>query len=181
MPKVSCWCSPSTGAQPGSQNHEDRLAVAQARLNEWHQPTPISRPISIQGVSASPQFVTSTFSRNRDSMSPSVPPCRSVSCRCENLSISASLRLLSVLNVFHIRLCKSPHHRLQEMAHDSARKACRIATSYCRPSSMLTTFVSLPRGLRLRILQSTDLATPWKGNRNAVQRHMDGRALVPDR
>lgn len=47
---------------------------------------------------------------------------------------TASLRLLSLLKAFHIRLCKSPHHRLQEMAHYAARKARRLAAPYCRPS-----------------------------------------------
>jgi hypothetical protein len=77
------------------------------------------------------------------------------------LSVVAPLRGLPQLKDCSIRLGKTPDSRLQQVAHDFVLQACGIAAPpyYSKPSA-LTTLTSLPRELRLRILEYTDLIVP---------------------
>ncbi len=70
------------------------------------------------------------------------------------------LRLIPQLRDFHIRLCNTIDPRLQRVAQDAVSQVLRIpAAPYSRPPTR-TTLTSLPRELRLRILEYTDLITP---------------------
>ncbi|KAK3934801.1 hypothetical protein QBC46DRAFT_425562 [Diplogelasinospora grovesii] len=76
----------------------------------------------------------------------------------------APLLLLPRLRNCHVRLCKTPDARLQQLAQDVVLQTRRIAAPHLQPPSTRarTTFASLPRELRLRILEYTDLITPNK-------------------
>lgn len=81
----------------------------------------------------------------------------------------APLVNLSPLRGCHIRLCKTPHHELEQIARKSVFQAraiadpeepvCTLRNAAAGSGSML---MSLPRELRFRILEYTDLITPWK-------------------
>ncbi|KAL2144908.1 hypothetical protein VTI28DRAFT_8369 [Corynascus sepedonium] len=75
--------------------------------------------------------------------------------------VVAPLSSLPELKDCHVRLCKSPDVELARIARNAALQACR------RPepspsSSGGSRLLSLPRELRLHILEYTDLVTPWK-------------------
>ena len=72
----------------------------------------------------------------------------------------APLRFLPALKDCHIRLCKRPDAQLQQVAHEAVLQARRILTPYTKPRSTATKLITLPRELRLRILEFTDLITP---------------------
>ncbi len=76
-------------------------------------------------------------------------------------SAVAPIRLLppSHLRECHIRLAKTPDSRLQQVARDTVLHACGIPTPSSKPSNA-TTLTTLPRELRIRILEHTDLVTP---------------------
>ncbi|KAK4244128.1 hypothetical protein C7999DRAFT_35516 [Corynascus novoguineensis] len=77
----------------------------------------------------------------------------------------APLILFPRLRNCQVRLSKAPSHPLQQMAQEAALKACgratpvRLNSANLKLSSPLT---SLPPELRIRILEYTDLITPWK-------------------
>ncbi|KAH6626533.1 hypothetical protein B0J18DRAFT_449287 [Chaetomium sp. MPI-SDFR-AT-0129] len=73
-----------------------------------------------------------------------------------------SLSVLPVLKSCDIRLSKEPDARLSRMAHDTSVQLCGIRRPYLTPTVGRTTFVTLPRELRLRILEYTNLITPSK-------------------
>ncbi|KAH6623368.1 hypothetical protein F5144DRAFT_595550 [Chaetomium tenue] len=78
-------------------------------------------------------------------------------------SVVAPIRLLppSHLKECRVRLAKTLDGRLQQLAEDTVSYACGITTmSLEPPSSMATTLATLPRELRIRILEYTDLVTP---------------------
>ncbi len=84
-------------------------------------------------------------------------------------SILAPLRRLprSYLKQCRIRLSDTPDHEFQKLAQDTASHACGLPTPDSQPSkktsdAVTTTLMSLPRELRLRILEYTDLVTPRK-------------------
>jgi len=133
---------------PDSRTDGDRLAAAQAMLDEWH---------------STAAYLSSHIRPGRLSFSLvcDVDPQQEQGVELAKRA-TVSLHLLPLLETCQIRLCKTPHYGLQEVAHDAARKVCRLAAPYYRPSPTLTTFVTLPRELRLRILEYTDLITPWK-------------------
>ncbi|KAK4152637.1 hypothetical protein C8A00DRAFT_44336 [Chaetomidium leptoderma] len=79
--------------------------------------------------------------------------------------VTAPLRLTPQLRDCQIRLCKIPDPRLQQTARDGVLQACRIAPPpYDSPKpltgTLWATLTSLPRELRLRILEYTDLIVP---------------------
>ncbi|KAK4154074.1 hypothetical protein C8A00DRAFT_43123 [Chaetomidium leptoderma] len=78
-------------------------------------------------------------------------------------SAVAPIRLLppSHLRECHIRLAKTADSQLQEVARDTVLQACGIATVPSKPSNTVT-LTTLPRELRIRILEYTDLVTPAK-------------------
>lgn len=72
------------------------------------------------------------------------------------------LRRIPQLRACHVRLCKTPDPRLQQVAQDAVSRALRIPTApYSNPSTR-TTLATLPAELRLRILEYTDLIVPTK-------------------
>lgn len=81
----------------------------------------------------------------------------------------ASVINLSPLRGCHIRLCRTPNHELENVARnsvfraraiaDQAEPVCTLRNAAAGSGSML---MSLPRELRFRILEYTDLITPWK-------------------
>ena len=80
--------------------------------------------------------------------------------------ITAPLYILPQLRDCRIRLCKIPDAPLQQIARDGVLQACRIAPPpyYSPKPSTRTqaTLVGLPRELRLRILEYTDLIAPGR-------------------
>jgi hypothetical protein len=72
----------------------------------------------------------------------------------------APLSLLPELRDCDLRLCKSPSPELTRIARNAALQACRRPEP--PPSSSSLRLLSLPRELRLRILEYTDLVTPWR-------------------
>ncbi len=76
------------------------------------------------------------------------------------------LRLLPRLKDCHIRLSKTPDAPLQQIAWDGALQACRVAPPpyrFPKPSARAqATLTGLPRELRLRILEYTDLIAPGR-------------------
>ncbi len=85
-------------------------------------------------------------------------------------SVLAPVHLLppSHLREFNIRLAKTRDDRLQQLAQEAASHACgittpssRILTTSMKPASSAgATLATLPRELRVRILEYTDLVTP---------------------
>lgn len=85
---------------------------------------------------------------------------------------AASLAMVPLMNLSplrgcHIRLCRRPHHELQEIARTSVFRACSLAipeeiTSAIKDATTGSMLMSLPRELRFRILEYTDLITPWQ-------------------
>ena len=69
------------------------------------------------------------------------------------------LRLLPVLKDCHIRLCGTSEPQLQQLAQEAALQACGITSC---GSSATPHLLKLPRELQLRILEYTDLVTPYK-------------------
>ena len=76
-------------------------------------------------------------------------------------SVVAPIRRLPRLRECHIRLAKTADARLQKLARDAVVDACGIPQPSSRPSSAAT-LASLPRELRIRILEYTDLITPLR-------------------
>ncbi len=72
----------------------------------------------------------------------------------------------SHLKECRIRLAKTPDTRFYQLAQDAALRACGLPpstqSSKPPPSPTATTLASLPRELRVRILEHTDLITPRK-------------------
>jgi hypothetical protein len=48
------------------------------------------------------------------------------------------------------------------VSQDAVLRGRRLAAPHYKPTSALATLVTLPRELRLRILEYTDLITPWR-------------------
>lgn len=80
----------------------------------------------------------------------------------------APLTNLSPLRGCHIRLCRTRHKELEQIARNSVLQACGILGQEEHMSTLKeatldsgSTLMSLPRELRFRILEYTDLITPW--------------------
>ncbi|KAK4235292.1 hypothetical protein C8A03DRAFT_17946 [Achaetomium macrosporum] len=74
--------------------------------------------------------------------------------------IVAPLSSLPELRDCHVRLCKSPDAELTRIARNAALQACHTPEPPSSPSG--PRILSLPRELRLHILEYTDLITPWR-------------------
>ncbi|KAH6854922.1 hypothetical protein B0I37DRAFT_395247 [Chaetomium sp. MPI-CAGE-AT-0009] len=72
------------------------------------------------------------------------------------------LQLLPRLKNCSIRLCATPNRQLRGLAQDAALKARGFTNPYYNPHPARTTLATLPRELRVRILEYTDLITPYK-------------------
>ena len=141
--------APLTPASPSlvpRYKHEDEIQAAiQALLSEWQ---------IVAGHLSS--FITP---RNLDlSLVCDIDPRHKQAVDLAN-SILVPLRLLPLLRC-HIRLSKTRDDRLSQVAQDAVLESCGIAAPYLTPTSTRPTFLALPRELRLRILEFTDLVTP---------------------
>ncbi len=76
--------------------------------------------------------------------------------------VIAPLSLLPELKGCHIRLCRSPNAQLGQLARRAALQACYRPEPASPPSLSSICLLSLPRELRLRILEYTDLVTAWR-------------------
>ncbi len=81
----------------------------------------------------------------------------------------ASLRLLPRLRDCHIRLCGVRHMQLEALAHEAVLRARGMGSPSASPvdlpapvANARSRLLLLPPELRLRILEYTDLITPWK-------------------
>ncbi len=81
----------------------------------------------------------------------------------------AGLRVLPRLKDCHVRLCGVRHAQLEALAHDAVLQARGMGTPTLNPPSLpppvataRSRLLLLPSELRLRILEYTDLTTPWK-------------------
>lgn len=76
---------------------------------------------------------------------------------------------LAPLKSCHIRLCRTPHRELEEISRNAVLRA-RGIVSHDEPTYTLgnttvgsgSMLMSLPREIRFRILEYTDLITPWR-------------------
>jgi hypothetical protein len=76
--------------------------------------------------------------------------------------VVAPLFLFPELKGCHVRLCRSPNPQLGQIARRAALQACHKPEPASPPSFSGDRLLSLPRELRLRILEYTDLVTPWR-------------------
>lgn len=77
----------------------------------------------------------------------------------------APLILFPRLKDGHVRLCKKPNYLLQQMAQEAVLQACGRASPARRGTvnrNVPSALTNLPPELRSRILEYTDLVTPWK-------------------
>lgn len=72
------------------------------------------------------------------------------------------LRGLPLLKSCQIRLCQKPNDDLREAAQMASLRACGIPQPSVKATSATPGFLTLPREIRLRILEMTDLVTPSK-------------------
>lgn len=93
-------------------------------------------------------------------------------------SVTISLLRLPRLKDCSVRLCQEPDHQLQHLAHETVLRARHIIPPLSpwtpslleQPSSISPPgLLRLPAELRLRILQYTDLVTPWTEVRWSLQ------------
>jgi len=99
-------------------------------------------------------------------------------------SVVAPLQTLprSHLRRCHIRLSATPDARLHRLARDIVLHACDMTTPYADPSDGVSWLTRLPAELRIRILEHTDLVTPWRGvdwTRDGGVRQYQGRDYRP--
>ncbi|KAK3368476.1 hypothetical protein B0H63DRAFT_534715 [Podospora didyma] len=74
----------------------------------------------------------------------------------------APLCLLPQLRNCHVRLCRTRYPQLQQVAEHAVLHACRFPpVEQQQPPHISSRLLSLPRELRFRILEDTDLITPW--------------------
>ncbi|KAH6850560.1 hypothetical protein B0I37DRAFT_371893 [Chaetomium sp. MPI-CAGE-AT-0009] len=123
---------------------DDKLAAAQALQRKWHLAA--ARLSSITRGCLELAVVCDIDPHHERALETAI-------------SITTPLRLVPPLKDCHIRLCKTPNPQLQQVAKDSVLQACGIAAPSLKPS-MLPTLTTLPRELRLRILEYTDLIVP---------------------
>lgn len=135
---------------PAFEGDDDPGAAAQALLGEWHA------AVSHLSSHMTPRRLELSLVCDIDSQHEEAVAIAN--------SVVEPLRLLPLLRSCHIRLCKTPDSRLSQVAQDAVFQSCGIATPRLKPISTegTVTFMTLPRELRLRILEFTDLITPNK-------------------
>ncbi|KAH6628347.1 hypothetical protein F5144DRAFT_491852 [Chaetomium tenue] len=139
----------SLSGRGSSPDEEDcGVAAAQAMLSEWH-----STAVYMSSL-LSPGNLDLSLICDID---PRHPQAVEVAAQAV-----APLSLLPLLKNCHVRLCESPDRRLQQVASDAVMRARGVSAPYSKPPPTATPFLSLPRELRLLILEYTDLITPWR-------------------
>ncbi|KAK3901234.1 hypothetical protein C8A05DRAFT_35078 [Staphylotrichum tortipilum] len=140
----------SRAATPaGDGNADDEFAAAQDLLAKWH-----SAATCLSRIPAG---------RLELALVCDVDPYHERALEVASLA-TTPLRLLPRLKNCHVRLCKVPNASLQQIAWEAVLQARRIAPpSYSSPrlsARPQATLLGLPRELRLRILEYTDLIAP---------------------
>ncbi|EAQ87180.1 predicted protein [Chaetomium globosum CBS 148.51] len=144
-PLPACSLPSSEGGNSIEGGDEDRLAVARALQSKW--------------LSAAARLSSSIPSGRLElALVCDIDPRHNRALEIA-MAITTPLRLLPPLRDCHIRLSKTPNRQLQQVAQDSVLRACGIALPSSKPS-LLSTLTTLPRELRLRILEYTDLIVP---------------------
>ncbi|KAL2185620.1 hypothetical protein L209DRAFT_691292 [Thermothelomyces heterothallicus CBS 203.75] len=138
---------PLPHSPPGADN-DDPSAAATDLLSEWH-------------AAASHLSSHITPGRLELGLVCDIDPQHQDAIDLANRALEP-LRHLPLLRDCHIRLCETPNPRLSRLARDVVMQSCGITLPYLEPVPGKTTFLSLPRELRLRILEYTDLVTPTK-------------------
>jgi hypothetical protein len=140
---------------------DDSLSVARTLLSEWH--------------SAAAGLPHTKPGRLELSLVCDIDPRHGQALNIAKSAV-APIHLLppSHLKACHIRLGKAADSQLQQVARGTVMYACGISTQTLKPS-LLSTLMSLPRELRLRILEYTDLITP---NREVTWSRHDGGYYV---
>jgi hypothetical protein len=152
------WCKRKHGGvhhlpllSPASEAIQDdkKPASAPAVLDEWHSAA--ARLLS----HVAPGRLTLSLVCDIDPQHPQAVEVAN--------SVLAPIRLLprSYLKECDIRLAKTTDRRLQQLAQDAGSHACGIPTPSATPApSATTSLTTLPRELRIKILEYTDLVTP---------------------
>ncbi len=138
--------APSQEARLGDDGNDAQFAAAQRLLAKWH--------------SAASSLSLITSDRLDLGLVCDIDPQHPRALEVAR-SATAPLSLIPQLRDCHVRLSKTPDPHLQRVAQDAVFQALRIAPApYESPPLNRTTLTSLPRELRLRILEYTDLITP---------------------
>lgn len=139
------WFHPTMGVEQSSAEE-----AVQAMLGEWHDAAAYLS--SFLGVG-----------RLELSLVCDIAPAHQYALEAARLAI-APLGLFPQLQDCHIRLSDSSDPSLQRLAEGSVLQACgSTPPRYLEPATTTTlALTSLPTELRLRILEYTDLITPWK-------------------
>jgi hypothetical protein len=131
---------------PGS--HDDGLELAQAVLRDWQS-------------AAAGLFSHVAPGHLALSLVCDIDPHHPQALDMANSIVAPISRLPQRhLKECHIRLAKTPDSRLKQLAQDTVSHVCGIATPSSMPPSKATTLATLPREIRTRILEYTDLVTP---------------------
>ncbi|KAH6840585.1 hypothetical protein B0I37DRAFT_437911 [Chaetomium sp. MPI-CAGE-AT-0009] len=136
---------------PSTDDHHDELAIAHSVLTNW-----CSAAIHL--------FAHVTPGRLAFSLVCDIDPRHPRALDIAKAVVAPLHRLpQSYLRECNIRLAKSADHRFQRLAQETVFHAVGAATPISNPpSNATTTLTTLPRELRLRILEYTDLITPRK-------------------
>ena len=84
---------------------------------------------------------------------------------------TAPIALFPQLKNCHIRLAKKWNRPLQQLAEEAVFQGCYASPHSPRPAKTSPALTTLPPELRQRILQYTDLITPWKEVTVSRQNH----------
>jgi hypothetical protein len=158
---------PNSEPKPnGDDNYTDKLTTARDLIEKWH--------------TAAACLARITSGRLELALVCDLDPHHAHAPEIAALVTAPLGRLIPQLRDCRIRLCKTPDHRLQQIARDGVLQACRIARPpYDSPNPSTrnpqATFTSLPRELRLRILEYTDLIIP---NREVTWSRQDQRYVT---
>jgi hypothetical protein len=144
--------SPASAGSDGDGDGGDGLAAAHDAKREWH-------------FVAAHMFSWIMPGRLALSLVCDIDPQHPLALDLAD-SVVAPFHLLSPshLKECRIRLAKTPDRQFHQLARDAVLHACGLPTSTQSskppPSAAATTLASLPRELRVRILEYTDLVTP---------------------
>ncbi len=138
-------------SEPGSDSTSASLA-AQAMLSEWHDIAAyLSSRVSVERLAL--LLVCDIDPEHPDAL------------EAARLAVTPVATLFQHLKDGHIRLCKTPNRPFQQLAEQAVLNACRpgvvgLCHGPTKTSSAL--FSNFPPELRVRVLEYTDLITPWK-------------------
>ncbi|KAK4044117.1 hypothetical protein C8A01DRAFT_43049 [Parachaetomium inaequale] len=124
-----------------------------------HHTTHHDRPLRSSHSTAG--LMLDEWLRTADYLSSRISPrALRLSLICDLDHEEADIDMATRLKDCHIRLCRSLNAELAQLARKAVLQACRRPEP--SPSSSSLRLLSLPRELRLHILEYTDLVTPWR-------------------